>query len=1073
MARYGALVVAGVLALAAARPASAQSGDVPVAATAAVDDADLAFTGRFTLKLALVPAEDVARAYAVVVVVADGSRSLVTARHAPPVASRAWKKNVPVAWDVEVPFPEDADLTDVPSLSVWIGFVDAETGDTLPPAAALETSAHMGRVAEVKVPKRSGEADAILAAAEAMAREGRKDDAWRTLDRGLRDALDDPAKRRFRDAMVKLGSVAAAPLSLAEEQIVAERIEEERTRVLRETAGRFFDQKKWHAALRVLEAVGGKLAEQGGQAVMGALATARRVEKDAEDVREKLFASATPEETAEAEAAIRAAGFTRKVIDRLPEWLKSGKFAVARAALDRLYRGSEGDLSSEAFGRLKEVEKAWAAATPPDQQALVDAALNHPAFARTRWVTSREFVFIGPKTLVEGIPAQSRLRFDLAYVFLTDLFGRRPNPGGDRVTVYFKELFDFGGGTGGGTRIDIGRADPNAKETRVDNGLLYHELTHCVDDTEPIHAGFREGLANFGAAFVFEALGQEEDRQHSFASNLAAFRDDYLARDLEYWRIPNYGPSAGFFLHFTDKYARTKNGHDWSGWRRFFRAYRNAPVQDGREPFLIRPFAHALVESFGPGAFDDLVRFRFPLVPADRDAIAAEMAAFAEGDSAVRDEFVRLKDAPNSPLPRDGVARFMLEKARAEDADGARRDGADDLGIVHDWRVIGPFAENGADPGAFPFPPEYEIDLGRSYQGAHGSVCRWTEPGRSSAVTIDALGWVALDYGYQDDTACYAMTHATVPEDVDAWAWFRADDDVALFVNGELVDGYESRWIASTPTQWRGPIARVPDAMRLPVVLRKGRNLVLVKVRNRAGPSGFVLALSRRDGKPIAGLATDREPPSPPVMRRPPPPEEHWKRVMRIDFAKSGASKLAVAAGKFDVSNKALVGQSTSKGVAWRKYTVRPGFPKDAPSNLAWLPAKETDGLDAFRLTLAVATPKGQAPKLAVTFQGEGRDDGLSGWTLLLRPAWDERVQASLERYDRQVYESARVPFAWGETLEVGLVYEARRVSVRLGAAALLTDVPVNPIPGRHRIGFATWGPEPRLASLELDVPKK
>jgi hypothetical protein len=663
------------------------------------------------------------------------------------------------------------------------------------------------------------------------------------------------------------------------------------------------------------------------------------------------------------------------------------------------------------------------------------------------------------------------MRFDLAYVFLTDLFGRRPNPGGDRVTVYFKELFDFGGGIGGGKIIDIGKADPNAKETRVDNGLLYHELTHCIDDTEPIHAGFREGLANFGAAYTFEALGQTGDQLHAFGSNLEAFRKDYLARDLEYWRIQNYGPSAGFFLHFVDKYAKTKSGHDWSGWRRFFREYRTAAVRDGREPFLIRPFARTLVSAFGPAAFDDLVAFRFPLVPADRDAIGVEMEAFEAGLGAFTLAAENLKDAPNSPFPRDAAARYMLEKAQGGDEEGARGDAQSELGIVLDWRCIGPFEEKGADPGSFPFPPEYEIDLARDYPG-RGNVCRWAEAGATGAVKIDATGWVTFDYSYQDDTACYALTHATVPADTDAWAWLRADDDVVLFVNGELAGSYDGRWIEATQLGWRGPVAKVPDAMRLPVRLAKGRNRILVKVRNRGGPSGFVLALSRRDGKPIEGLATDRDPPSPRVYRLPPAPEEHWKRAMRMEFAK-GSARLAIGAGKFEIANKLLVGESKDKGVAWRQYTVRPGFPKDAPSNLAWLPGKTTEGVDAFRMTLTTATGKGQAPKLAVTFQGEGGDDGLSGWTLIVRPAGDGRVQASLERYDREVYTSAPADFAWAETVAVGLTYEARRVTVRVANAALLTDVPIDPIPGKDRIGFATWGPEVKFAALELEVPKR
>ena len=1074
MRRILLLVLMVLLVAPSAATLRADDAEVPISAAVTVDDHEVALTGQFSLKLEFTPIEDLTTAYAVQILVASGSRTLVTLRHAPPTPTMSWKKGGAVSYEVEVPFPFDADLADVDTVAIWLGFIDSATGECRPPANAPSASRWHAQVAQLDVPKAAGDADASIAAAEAMVKEGRKDSAWQVLDLGLRRAPDDPAKYRFRDAMVKLGALAPPPLSLEEEQIVTERIEDEKRRVLREAAGRFFDQKRFHAALRVLEAIGGKLTEQGNQAVMGAVAAAKRVEKDAADIREKLFETVKAEDQADAEAGVKSAGLTRELLKRVDEWVKAKRFGVARFALNKLYRGDDGPLGQEAYARLKEVEKQWAAWTPPDEQALVDAALNHPSFARTKWVLSREFIFIGPKTLVDGIPALSKMRFDLSYVFLTDLFGRRPNPGGDRVTVYFKELFDFGGGIGGGKIIDIGKADANAKETRVDNGLLYHELTHCIDDTNPICEGFREGLANFGAAYTFEALGQGGDQLHAFQSNIEAFRNDYLARDLEYWRIQNYGPSAGFFLSFVDKYARTKTGHDWAGMRRFFREYRAAPVRDGREPFLIRPFAHCLVNAFGPGAFDDLIAYRFPLVPADRDVLEREVVAFASGESEVMDEASRLVDSPNSPLPRDLAARHLVERARDGGSDDSVRDiGRDELGIVYDWRGIGPFQQPGADPGAFPFPPEYEIDFARDYPGK-GNICKWTQARSEGSVKIDATGWVTFDFSYQDETASYALTHATVPADTEAWASFRADDDLTLFVNGDLVDGYDARGIDASQLWWRGPVARVPDAMRLPVTLKKGRNRILVKVRNRGGPSGFVLALSRRDGKTIEGLATDREPPSPPVWRVPPKPEDHWKRVTKGDFAAKGySSKISVGAGKFDVANKMLVGTATDKGVAWRKYTVRPGFPKDSPSNLAWFPAKITEGIDAFRLTLVVATSKNQAPKMTVTFEGEGENDGLSGWTLLLRGAGDGKAQASLERYDRQVYESAPIDFAWADTLEVGVTYEARRLSVRLANAPLFIDVPINPIPGKSRIGFATWGPEVKIAAYDLEAPKK
>ena len=104
---------------------------------------------------------------------------------------------------------------------------------------------------------------------------------------------------------------------------------------------------------------------------------------------------------------------------------------VARRALPvalelcrELRKSDDSDVEERAWSRIPELEEAWIALTPADQQIQLDAALTHPAFPRTKVVASHCFLFIGPKELVEGIPADSKLNYDVAYVFLTDLFGR-------------------------------------------------------------------------------------------------------------------------------------------------------------------------------------------------------------------------------------------------------------------------------------------------------------------------------------------------------------------------------------------------------------------------------------------------------------------------------------------------------------------------------------------------------------------------------------------------------------------------------------------------------------------------
>lgn len=1052
--------------------------EVPVRVTAQVDAREAADLGLWRVHLVYAVQADVGRPYRVQALLVFQGRTLLDLSHAPRTPTATWRKGQRVAYDLPVPVPREADLPPGAELELRLGFFDPAADRVLPflsddvPRSGLLPV--VGLVLPEALPTDGEDVlTRLLARAEELARGGQKADAWRLLETALRRADLDVSKRRYRDGLSKLGSLAPEPLSAPEEEIVAGRIAAERVRYLREESGRQFDKGRLFAALRLLEEVGGKLDEQRGAAVLGALADAQRAQKDLDDLRVRILAKVSDADKQAAQALIEKQGGTPALLKEALSHAAGKRYALARILLRSLATGGDHALGAQARTALTELERAWLADTPPEEAQIVEAARNHPAFGRLATVPSHKFLFIGPRGLVEGIPAESRLRYDLGYVFLTDLFGRSPNASGDRITVYYKELWDFGGGQGGGKIIDIGRADPAAKATRVDTGLLYHELTHCVDDTNPIYSGFREGLANFGAAYLFEMLGQEGDTAHAFASNLEAFRRDYLGRDLAYWRIQDYGPSAGFFLHFADKYARMPGGHDWRPYRRFFRAYRRAPEGDGREPYIARALARCLVESFGPGAFDDLLAFRFPLEESDRDALTAEAEAWAKGESELARRMEEFARHPNSPVTRDLMARHLLALAGGAGREEAVREAGRALGVIYDWQVIGPFRSPGADPRARVFPPEDEIDLAKQYEDGLNS-CRWRRAGKDGAVTIDPLGWVSLNFSYQDDTASYGLTWLTVPEDVKAFVHVRADDDVNLFVNDRRIESYVHRPAAAGQVWFRGPYAPMPDAMRLPVTLKAGRNKLLLKVKNRNGPAGFIVALSKRDGRALENLAVNADAPAPTTVSAPSAPA--WKDVVDDAFrAKKVEGHFDVAAGRFKVVNQRLVGEATDRQVRWRPYSVRPGYPTDAPSNLLWFKEKATEGLGAFRLRLDLVPPAGQAPKVAVIFAGDGGTDGLSGWTLVVHPDGDKKVAARLERYEDLHYQvppqDLPAPAADGPMLPLLLTFHDDRLTVTLGSLVLFKGVSLLPIPGRTRVGFCTWGPDTGVDAVELERP--
>lgn len=1045
---------------------------LPIALEVDVDSGALDATGVFDLTFHFTPAAPLSRNLALRLRVVHGVMPLFEREIAVDPPARRWKVESEVVMRTPVTFPVVPGLSGGRDLDLLFGFVDLDTRETLIPADRIPFSSEWVLVGSLDSPEfqpvDDGRADAMIERARVFRQAKQAAQAWDILELGVRLTDDDILKYRLRDELTALGHFPPRDLSHDERRIVAERIADERRRYLRLAAGRFFDRKQFHAAILLLEEVGGELAEQADAAVIGAVNDAERTAKDIEGARDALIDFVPPEDQSKVDALLAAKSETA-ALDAARKWLKAGRLGAARRVLHELRRSIDGAISSQAFELLPDVERRLLETIPPEQAAAAQAEIDHPAFARTTVVPSHRFLFIGPETLVRNIPEESRLHFDLAYVFLTDLFGRVPNPAGDRVTVYFKELWDFGGGVGGGKIIDIGNADPNAKGVQVDTGLLYHELTHCIDDTEPVFAGFREGLANVGAAYAFEALAQAGAADHSFADNLARFRADYLERDLEYWRIPNYGPSAGFFLSFVDKYAKRSGrggGHDWAPLRRFFREYRTAPVRDGREPFIARSLAWYLMRAFGPGAFDDLVAYRFPLIPADREILGRELDAFqGAGLSDFDDDHTQY---PNSPLPRDLKAQRLLDLAKRQQSAEARAFGQEQLGLIYDWKVIGPFSRKGTDVAGGVFPPEYEIDFARQYE-VPNNLALWRDPTDHVPVTLEDTGWVRLEFPYQDHTASYGLTHVTVAAAQPAMIYARTDDDATLFVNDERVFAFDDRGRnASTRITWRGPDRNVPDAMRMPIALRAGRNKILLRVRNHSGPAGFSLAVANRDGSPIPGMIADAGPPETPRTTRP----AEWRRVFAQDFSrKRSTSSLDVTVGGFRVDARGLTGTTTDKGVGFRKYTVRPGFPKDSPSNLAWVDAKATKDLrDAARVCIVA---DGGCPKLLVTIQGDGGTDGLSGWNLILLPHGGGRVEARLERYDRLVYHCGptEIGAAAAETAIVFALLDGR-ISVIVGDTPLFNGVPVRGIPARQRVGFATWGTDARLRSIEVEAPK-
>ncbi|HZT83446.1 MAG TPA: PVC-type heme-binding CxxCH protein [Gemmataceae bacterium] len=155
------------------------------------------------------------------------------------------------------------------------------------------------------------------------------------------------------------------------------------------------------------------------------------------------------------------------------------------------------------------------------------------------------------------------------------------------------------------------------------------------------------------------------------------------------------------------------------------------------------------------------------------------------------------------------------------------------------WHVAGPFDNGANDAGLdIAYPPEKGIDLKATYRGKSGPV-KWR------VVRPDGQGYVDLRAflgGDADNAVSYLYREVESPADQEATVLLGTDDGAKLWVNGSLV--YTSR-------QHR---AATPEQDRVKVKLKKGRNVLLLKINNGDGPHGFYFTVvSEQELKRVEG----------------------------------------------------------------------------------------------------------------------------------------------------------------------------------------------------------------------------
>ncbi|MHC4917911.1 MAG: hypothetical protein ACYTGB_20745, partial [Planctomycetota bacterium] len=535
--------------------------------------------------------------------------------------------------------------------------------------------------------------------------------------------------------------------------------------------------------------------------------------------------------------------------------------------------------------------------------------------------------------------------------------------------VYYQETFSFGGGLAGGKLIRIGN---RAIRLPVAGMLHYHELAHCIFGKGWLHHGFTEGLADFGAGFTLDLLGQTPSAQRFIDAAREQFVRFYLGRDVRYFDIQSYRPSAGFLFSFLPP---GEAPFDWAPYRRVFRRMREAQFGSWpeRQHQLMRYFGYLLATEYGEETLDMLREWGWPVerpdfqkVPREADGLlmavkrgdfSIQRGLVAQAEEAYR-EVLEL-DSPLAPRARWGMLRVALARKDTQEADRLRTE----LGLVSDFQVLGPFHAR-KQTAHVVLPPETHIDLKKPVRFGN-ETARW-KPAK-----VEPTGYVDMQkkqvFAYPANACAFALTYVHVDGPTPARIWLGSDDGHTLYVNGELA---EKR---ATSRRF------VFDDDFSDVTFHPGWNRILLKVHNTSGPWGFLMRVTDPQGRPLQARfsAQDLEQ----RVRRYSKPKTKAHKLVADEFQGFNSSRWLTAVGKFDTQNGRLRPLEKAKLGLWQRFKVDPDKPKDGPANICWLKNPDLARADSLHLELVVAASgkDGLPPKFGITIDGAGRQAEAGG----------------------------------------------------------------------------------------------
>jgi len=363
---------------------------------------------------------------------------------------------------------------------------------------------------------------------------------------------------------------------------------------------------------------------------------------------------------------------------------------------------------------------------------------------------------------------------------------------------------------------------------------------------------------------------------------------------------------------------------------------------------------------------------------------ASELGDVVPDRSVLRRGLERVESAADGQPEVRAHARELLRGLRKLDGawDEAERLGTAQ-GFLTRWLLLGPYSDEGKSGWDSLYDPERALDWKARFPGKDHEI------GWRSAPDVPQADLVRLDslLDPSEKVVAYAATFVKVERDTACVLRGGYNEAHKLWVDGELVGGMK---------RYNG---RAFDQFADGCTLRKGWNLILVKVCNQESGWNFQLRLTDTAGAALQGWTASADPSSP-------------GEPLASILAKDGAPRSGLSVFDPGVELERLSTRSPAAGLLWGEYLYRQRTfdrtePKDTPvlkaaceglrsDPWAWLVLGDAEG-ETNRRRAAFERALGADPKFAPALVRLGELALRQGMALVGARAFAQALEADPE----------------------------------------------------------------------------